>query len=173
MRGIGLIVAGYFLAACGGPGGNDSDNGAADIPEVSTAQNAAAPAEPPADENVAGESGGAEAERVSPCQMQGADRLRVAPIRAIGTEPFWGARVEGRCITYSTPENQQGTRIWTRHSAGVDGQAAWVGQLDGKPFEMRVRPQAGCSDGMSDNRYPMAVELSVNGEQRRGCAEPL
>jgi uncharacterized membrane protein len=26
---------------------------------------------------------------------------------------------------------------------------------------------------MSDNRYPIAVTLLVNGEQRTGCAEPL
>jgi uncharacterized membrane protein len=105
--------------------------------------------------------------------MQGADRLEVAPIRAVGTEPFWGARVEGRCVTYSTPENQQGVRVWTRYSAEPKGGGTWVGQLEGKKFEMRARPQAGCSDGMSDERYPLAVELAVNGEQRKGCAEPL
>jgi uncharacterized membrane protein len=26
---------------------------------------------------------------------------------------------------------------------------------------------------MSDNRYPIAVTLLVNGERRTGCAEPL
>ena len=103
--------------------------------------------------------------------MQGPDRLQVAAIRAVGTEPFWGALVEGRCVTYSTPENQQGVRIWTRYSE-ANGRRAWVGQLDGNRFEMRVRPEAGCSDGMSDKRYPLAVELTVNGEQRIGCAEP-
>ncbi len=173
MRGIVLIAAGCFLAACGGPGDDDAANEPAEIPEAPAAQNAIAPVEPPANGNVAGASDGGAAERVSPCLMQGADRLRVAPIRAVGTEPFWGARVEGRCVTYSTPENQQGTRVWTRYSVGAGGRATWVGQLDGEPFEMHVRPEAGCSDGMSDNRYPMAVDLSVKGEQRQGCAEPL
>ena len=46
-------------------------------------------------------------------------------------------------------------------------------QLNGKAFEMRTRPEPGCSDGMSDNRYPIAVELLVEGEKRRGCAEEL
>jgi len=36
---------------------------------------------------------------------------------------------------------------------------------------MRVRAQPGCSDGMSDRRYPLAAELTVGGEERRGCAE--
>ena len=115
----------------------------------------------------------AKAGPANPCLMQGADGLQVAPIRAVGTEPFWGARVEGRCVTYSTPDDQQGVRVWARYSEAANGSGAWVGQLGGRKFEMRVRPQAGCSDGMSDKRYPMAVELAVNGEKRAGCAEPI
>lgn len=92
-------------------------------------------------------------------------------IRAIGTEPFWAAQVEGRCVTYSHPENQSGTRVWTRFS-GTARNGTWSGSLDGQVFEMRTRPQARCSDGMSDKVYPIAVSLTVGGEQRSGCAEP-
>lgn len=92
-------------------------------------------------------------------------------IRAIGTEPFWAATVEGRCVTYSTPENQSGTRVWTSFS-GTASNGTWTGSLDGQPFVMKTVPQTGCSDGMSDERYPMAVSLSVGGEQRNGCAKP-
>jgi uncharacterized membrane protein len=103
---------------------------------------------------------------------QDGQRLAVAPLRAVGTEPFWGARIEGRCVTYSHPDDQQGTRVWTRYAArGTDGAATWTGALGGKPFVLTTRPQPGCSDGMSDRRYPLAVELTVAGEQRRGCAE--
>ncbi len=108
-----------------------------------------------------------------PCLMQGADRLQVAPLRAVGTEPFWGARVEGRCVTYSNPDNQQGVRVWTRYTEAGEGRGTWVGQLGGKKFEMRVQPEPNCSDGMSDKSYPMAAELWVNGESYKGCAEPL
>ena len=108
----------------------------------------------------------------SPCLVQDGELLRISPLRAIGTEPFWGARIEGRCVTYSHPEDQQGTRVWTRFNTGPQG-GVWIGSLSGKPFELRTRPQPGCSDGMSDNRYPVAVTLTVNGEQRTGCAEPL
>lgn len=103
--------------------------------------------------------------------MQGSERLTVAPLRAIGTEPFWGARIEGRCVTYSHPDNQQGTRVWTRYAPRPGGGGTWTGTLEGRPFALRTRPQAGCSDGMSDRRYPVAVELTVGGEERRGCAE--
>lgn len=108
----------------------------------------------------------------SPCLVQDGELLRLTPLRAIGTEPFWGARIEGRCVTYSHPEDQKGTRVWTRFNPGPQG-GVWIGNLGGKPFELRTRPQPGCSDGMSDNRYPIAVTLTVNGEQRTGCAEPL
>jgi uncharacterized membrane protein len=106
------------------------------------------------------------------CMMQGAERLDVAPLRAIGTEPFWGARIEGRCVTYSHPEDQDGTRIWTRYTPSPGG-GTWSGALSGRRFELRTRAQPGCSDGMSDRRYPIAVELLVGGERRKGCAEPL
>lgn len=92
-------------------------------------------------------------------------------IKAVGTEPFWAATVEGRCVTYSHPEDQSGARVWTTFS-GTSANGTWTGSLGGQPFVMRTRPQAGCSDGMSDKRYPIAVALSVGGEQRNGCAEP-
>ncbi|HEX8224007.1 MAG TPA: hypothetical protein VF605_09345 [Allosphingosinicella sp.] len=108
----------------------------------------------------------------SPCLVQDGERLRTAPLRAVGTEPFWGARVEGRCVTYSHPEDQKGTRVWTRFAAGPDG-GTWSGSLGGRRFELRTRASPGCSDGMSDRRYPMAADLLVGGERRSGCAEPL
>jgi uncharacterized membrane protein len=108
---------------------------------------------------------------VSACLIQGDDRLSNPPLRAIGTEPFWGAKIEGRCVTYSHPEDQQGTRVWTRYTPGAGGGGTWRGALGGKPFVLTARPEAGCSDGMSDNRYPLAVDLTVGGEERRGCAE--
>jgi len=106
-----------------------------------------------------------------PCAMQDGQRLDLPPRRAIGTEPFWGARTQGRCVTYSHPEDQAGTRVWTRYAAAPNGGGSWAGALGGKPFALTVRKAPGCSDGMSDRRYPMAAELVVGGEKRRGCAE--
>jgi len=108
----------------------------------------------------------------SPCLIQDGELLRISPLRAIGTEPFWGARIEGRCVTYSTPDDQQGTRVWARFNSGPDG-GIWSGALGGQPFRLITRPKPDCSDGMSDNVYPIEVRLTVGGEERRGCAEPL
>jgi uncharacterized membrane protein len=110
------------------------------------------------------------AAKAGACMMQDGKELAVKPIRALGTEPLWGAEVEGRCVTYTTPENQKGTRIWTRYTATADG-GRWSGTLDGSKFELVTRKQADCSDGMSDNKFPMAADLMVNGEQRKGCAK--
>jgi len=106
------------------------------------------------------------------CMMQGEEKLKLSPLHAVGTEPFWGARIEGRCVTYNHPEDQNGTRVWTRYTPGPDG-GTWSGALGGKKFELRTRRKPGCSDGMSDKAYPFAVELLVGGERRTGCAEPL
>jgi uncharacterized membrane protein len=80
--------------------------------------------------------------------------------------------VRGRCVTYSHPEDQAGTRVWTKFS-GNAASGSWTGDYNGQAFSLRTRPQVDCSDGMSDRRYPIAVLLTVMGEERQGCAEPL
>lgn len=174
MRGFGLIITGSIMAGCSSPSVDGPVDANAEEQRQNAASNEEASAEPapplPKGTETAVRGQPAPA---NPCLMQGEDRLRIAPIRAVGTEPFWGARVEGRCVAYSTPENQQGVRVWARYAEGAGGRASWVGQLDGKPFEMHLRPEASCSDGMSDERYPLTVELTVHGERRRGCAKPL
>jgi len=109
---------------------------------------------------------------VSPCLTQDGQQLASKALRAMGTEPFWAARIEGRCVTYSRSDDQAGTRVWARFTPTTDG-GLWAGSLAGRQFILRSRFAPGCSDGMSDKRYPMAVELLVNGEKRNGCGEPL
>lgn len=123
---------------------------------------AAPPVEPPP----------ARAASAGPCTVQDGKPVRASAIRALGTEPFWNARIEGRCVTYSHPEDQKGTRVWTRHTPGPGG-GTWAGSLGGSRFELRIRPERGCSDGMSDKRYPLKADLVVGGQRRSGCAEPL
>lgn len=114
---------------------------------------------------------GAPTESVSACQTQDGEKLSVAKFRALGTEPFWNARVEGRCVTYSHPENIAGSRIWTRFQPAKGNGGQWRGALDDRLFQLKITPKAGCSDGMSDRSYPYEAELLIAGERRRGCAE--
>jgi uncharacterized membrane protein len=189
MRSLRLIaVASTLLAACGsrdsGPAaeGNESGtppaatagpagaapagNGAAARPDLQSSGqgvgNAAAPAAPEAKP----------AASANPCLVQDGKTLSVPSVRAVGTEPFWDARVEGRCVTYSNPDDQKGTRVWSRFTPGPGG-GIWSGSLGGRRFDLKIRSKPGCSDGMSDRRYPLAADLVVGGDRRQGCAEPL
>ena len=169
MRRRTVAALGILLAGCA--------DDAVKVANEAPAAEEHGPAEPSPETNSPEESQGAKAadeaapQRAGACLIQDGEPLRITPIKAIGTEPFWGARVEGRCVTYSTPEDQDGTRIWTRYDPGPDG-GAWVGALDGQPFRLVTRLRPDCSDGMSDRRYPMEAILSVRGEERRGCASP-
>ncbi|WP_229658407.1 COG3650 family protein [Tsuneonella deserti] len=89
-------------------------------------------------------------------------------VQFTGTEPFWGGRVTGNNLTYSTPENPDGEPVTVERFAGRGG-VSWSGSLQGQPFRMAVT-EGQCSDGMSDRVYPFTVTLEVSGEQRQGCA---
>ena len=167
MKRRAIAVLGILLAGCTERTGNIvNEQAAVDENRAEPAEEAAPAESSPAEatSETAGQSVGA-------CLIQDGVALRITPVKAIGTEPFWGARVEGRCVTYSTPEDQKGTRVWTRFNPGPDG-GVWVGALDGAPFKLITRLRPDCSDGMSDRRYPMEAILTVRGEERRGCASP-
>ena len=88
-------------------------------------------------------------------------------LRFTGTEPFWGGSVTGTALTYTTPENPQGTAIAVRRFSGNNG-LSFTGALGGAPFDMAVA-EAACSDGMSDRTYRFTVTLRIADEVRRGC----
>lgn len=90
------------------------------------------------------------------------------PLRALGTEPFWGALVAGGTLTYITPEDQAGTAIRVTRT-GSATEAVYAGTLRGQPFTLRVS-RAACSDGMSDRTYPYTASLTIGDDLRRGCA---
>lgn len=88
--------------------------------------------------------------------------------RAIGTEPFWSASVEGRTLTWSSPE-QAGDVVVPVIRTDGDGKATVSGMLEGRPLELVVR-FATCSDGMSDTVYPLSVTRRLGSDVHEGCA---
>lgn len=88
--------------------------------------------------------------------------------QAIGTEPFWSARVSEGSLVYSTPDNPEGARVATMRRASGDGIVVSA-TIDGKPLELEVTRQP-CSDGMSDTAYPFAVVRRLGPDIQRGCA---
>lgn len=171
MRFITTAAFVALLSAC--TPANDPRNDAAPANEGQVANEVVSPdlAEPTANGAANAVANEATGGKISACLMQDGEQLKITPVKAIGTEPFWGARIEGRCVTYSTPEDQAGTRIWARFNPGPDG-GVWVGTFQGKPFKLITRLRPDCSDGMSDRVYPKEVMLTVGGEERRGCAAP-
>ncbi|QIL01604.1 hypothetical protein G7078_01555 [Sphingomonas sinipercae] len=169
-----IVAAALALSACTQAPPSATENAAvaevtvnqepSEPPEMATNATAPAPTTPlpaPGRPSIA----------ASPCDFQDGKVLPTTRLRGTGTEPFWSTRIQGRCVTYSTPENQAGTRVWTKF-AGTGESGTWSGMLDGRPFVLKTKPDAKCSDGMSDTVYPIAVSLTVGGEQRSGCARP-
>ncbi len=89
-------------------------------------------------------------------------------IHFTGTEPFWGGTAQGSSLTYTTPENIDGTTIAVRRFHGQGG-LGLSGKLDSADFDMTVTPGE-CSDGMSDRSYPYTVTLKIADDTRLGCA---
>ena len=89
-------------------------------------------------------------------------------ITALGTEPFWSAKISGRTLTYSTPDNFDSVEIEVSRFAGNAG-LGFSGTLDGAALNIAVTP-GDCSDQMSDRTYPYTVTLKIGDAQLDGCA---
>lgn len=89
---------------------------------------------------------------------------------ALGTEPFWAAKIDGKRLTYSTPLDQHGRTIEVVRKSGSNF-ANIDGTLDGQRLSLRVTAGP-CSDGMSDTVYPFTVERTVGTVLEHGCARP-
>ncbi|MEE4454043.1 hypothetical protein [Novosphingobium resinovorum] len=88
-------------------------------------------------------------------------------VHFVGTEPFWSGEVGPSGLVYRTPENEGGQPVPASRFAGRGG-VSFSGELAGRPATLVVTP-AGCSDGMSDARYPYTVTLEIGDDMRRGC----
>ena len=89
--------------------------------------------------------------------------------RAFGTEPFWGARVDGDTLVFTTPEDQSGKTMRGRRVPSLVG-FVFVGQDGASEFHLSITPGE-CSDGMSDNRYEFMSTFIYGGTTYKGCAE--
>lgn len=87
---------------------------------------------------------------------------------ALGTEPFWAAKVSGGRLTYMTPEDQAGRTIAIDRKDGAD-LVELRGTLAGKPLALTIT-KGPCSDGMSDVVYRWSVERRLGDDVQRGCA---
>ena len=92
-----------------------------------------------------------------------------ANLQAAGVEPFWGVKVEGEALAYTTPETMVAPRA-LQAARSVDAEGLHlVGEDGGRPFRLDVRREA-CSDGMSDRQYPFSASWLLEGNVSKGCA---
>jgi uncharacterized membrane protein len=89
-------------------------------------------------------------------------------LSALGTEPFWNARIDGSDLVYTTPEDQTGQSARLTRS-DKDGGAEFSGKLGASAIHLEVTRRA-CSDGMSDRTYRFTAVLTIGSERRDGCA---
>lgn len=91
-----------------------------------------------------------------------------AVIRFAGTEPFWGGKISGKQLTWTTPDNIDGTRIMVERFAGRGG-LSYTGALDGDALTIAITP-GDCSDGMSERTYPFVATVTIGESLLAGCA---
>lgn len=91
------------------------------------------------------------------------------PLRALGTEPFWGVDITPASLKYSAvdhpglttpnpgPTVQGTTAVYA--ATGADGATLVVTLIATE-----------CSDGMSDRVYPLTARVEIGSETLNGCA---
>ncbi len=97
-------------------------------------------------------------------------RRRGVEFRGLGTEPFWSLEVHGGPEPRIELNLDMGERrlLVPQPGALTDGEG-YAGQADdGSPVTLRIAREE-CSDGMSDQVFPAAIELSVGDQDYRGC----
>ena len=164
MRSVVLAGLAFVIASCGSPD-----------PAPQTAETAAAATH-------AAEASPAKAHRTTDGPTPTSDLPQVSKpiaetsvesgvlIKALGTEPFWAINVMLGYLTYRTPEAPGWTTVKTELSE-QDGGLRYTGKLNGKDLVLTIS-KGTCSDGMSDNVYPLTATLTIGTEKLRGCAKP-
>ncbi len=95
------------------------------------------------------------------------DTVAAAPLeRAVGTEPFWSLTITPGAMEFRTPEGGWTAPAPRRES--IDGGRRYVSSRDGEAIVATFVEQP-CSDGMSDQTYPLTVTLVVGETTWRGC----
>jgi uncharacterized membrane protein len=85
--------------------------------------------------------------------------------KALGTEPFWALELNGREMIFS--EANTGLPISEPQPRPIRGFAGDIYQ--GQRINLNIVRGVGCSDGMSDRRYPDKVQVRIDARAFEGC----
>ncbi|WP_158636399.1 COG3650 family protein [Luteimonas marina] len=97
-------------------------------------------------------------------------RSRGVAFRGLGTEPFWSLEVDGGPVLRMRLDLDMGERkLLLPQVTALDAGEGYAGKAeDGSDVVLRIT-RGDCSDGMSDQTYPAAIELQVGEQTYRGC----
>lgn len=111
-----------------------------------------------------------EIEPVEPIMLGGIDLNQ--PVRALGTEPFWGVDITPARLTYSGVDRPE--QSVANPGPEVMGTTAVYALEDaGGPLTTITLIATECSDGMSDRIYPLTATVKIAGETLNGCAQSV
>ena len=91
------------------------------------------------------------------------------PLRAIGTEPFWGLDVTPQALGWSGVDQI----VQTAANPGPEVQgttATWRTETDKGALLVLTLIATECSDGMSDRTYPLTARVELGEQTFSGCA---
>jgi uncharacterized membrane protein len=91
------------------------------------------------------------------------------PVRALGTEPFWGVTLSEEGLVYEGVDRPR--EVAPRGEVELVGTMAVIsGETDkGRTIEVTLI-DTDCSDGMSDRLYPLTARVRIGDETLTGCA---
>lgn len=93
------------------------------------------------------------------------------PVRALGTEPFWGVEITPDALIY-TRVDQPAQRAPNRGATVQGTVATFASSTDLNQALNVVLIATECSDGMSDRTYPLTARVEIGGDELTGCAAP-
>jgi uncharacterized membrane protein len=86
------------------------------------------------------------------------------PYHAVGTEPFWNLLIDEHYLTFTQPDAAPILQPTPKVIVGFAGEIYQTPRI-----HVNIVHSPGCSDGMSDRRYPDKVQVTVDGHQFNGC----
>jgi uncharacterized membrane protein len=93
------------------------------------------------------------------------------PMRALGTEPFWGIEMRPQELVFTGVDRPEFHA--PNPGARIEGEIAVIAARDPRGLALTIKlTPAKCSDGMSDWVYPLEAEVQLGPETLKGCAAP-
>ena len=91
------------------------------------------------------------------------------PLRAVGTEPFWGVDITPLGLTYSGLDRPE-QRAANPGPVIQGTTAVYATAIEGGTTLVVTLIATECSDGMSDRVYPLTARVELGEETLNGCA---